>query len=272
MMRLLAAAWVLAVPLALPGCSGRSSLDGASLRASDVPAEGPVVGRPTLGSPIRIGNTSTALIPFGFGREKTFSDNFELPSKEKIGEWFFGPPVPREGNAFAGPGPQAVFWQNAIFADPLTGRVKPLLEARAVIVQAVLVDRALAPRLAEGCWAFTVVGEDTNGDGWLRADDTGLVILTSPTGEWARPATLPVAAEGEEPAEPGPTGGQELVSISEQPGTSMLLLRLRRDADGDGKFTTLDPVEPWVVDPALGGPATRLVPEVTMEWLERVAR
>ena len=62
------------------------------------------------------------------------------------------------------------------------------------------------------------------------------------------------------------------MSISEQPGTSMLLLRLRRDADGDGKFTTLDPVEPWVVDPALGGPATRLVPEVTMEWLERVGR
>ena len=254
-------ALALLLPLAAAGCGGRSSLDGASLRPSEVPADGPVVGRPTLGSPIRIGNSSTALIPFGFGRPKTFGDNFELPSKATIGEWFFGPPVPREGNLFAGPAPQAVFWQNAIFADPIAGTARALLDHRAVIVQAVLVDKELAPAISEGLWAFTVVSEDTDGDGFLRADDTGVVLLTSPTGRWARRATGG-----------GTRGGQELVSISEQPGTAFLLLRLRRDADGDGRFTATDPVEPWVIDPARGGPGTRLVPLETVHRLERIAR
>lgn len=266
-----AAALALLLPLAwaAAGCGGRSSLDGAQLRASEVPADGPVRGRPTLGSPIRIGNSSTALIPFGFGRPKTFGDRFRLPDRAAVGAWFFGPPVPREGNAFAGPAPQAVFWQNAVFADPLAGTATALLDHRAVIVQAVLVDRELAPAVAEGLWAFTVVSEDTDGDGFLRAEDTGAVLLTSPTGRWARLAT------GEGPGGgPGgsPGGGQRLVSISEQPGTAFLLMRLRRDADGDGRFTAADPVEPWVIDPARGGPATRLVPLETVDRLERIGR
>ncbi|BAM03967.1 hypothetical protein [Phycisphaera mikurensis] len=248
--------------LALGGCRGRSSLDGAVVRTSEVPAEGSVRGRPTLGSPIRIGNSSTALIPFALGEPKTFGDRFRLPTKETIRGWFFGPPVPREGNLFAGPGPQAIYWQNAVFADPLTGRAEPLLRHRAVIVQAVLIDRQQAPALAEGLWAFTVVSRDTNGDGWLRGDDTGVVLLTSPTGAWARLAT----------GDNDDRGGEQLVSISEQPGTAFLLMRLRRDADGDGRFTTEDPVEPWVIDPARGGPAERLVPLETVGRLERLAR
>ena len=245
--------------LSAPGCSAPALLGTGSVRPAEVPAERPVEGRPALGTPIPIAGSSTQLVPFGFARPKGFTDNFRLPGGLSLRK-LLGRKLPWQGSQLAGPKPTRVAWQNVVFADPLADRADPLLAFRAVIVQAVIHETSGGRGRAGGLWAFTVVNADTNGDGLLGPGDTGSVLLSSAEGLWARRAT------------PEGAGSFELVSIDDHPGTALVQLRLRRDADGDGRFTAADPVEPWVVDPASGAPAERVVPLETVQRLERVAR
>ena len=71
-------------------------------------------------------------------------------------------------------------------------------------------------------------------------------------------------------------GGRRPEGVEVDPGSGALLLRLRRDEDGDGEVGTLDPVRTWVLDRGPDGrfaaEARPLIDPALAERIEQLLR
>ena len=244
---------------ALSGCGARRVVPeppGPDLRRSDLPAEGPAEGRASFGEPIRLPGQSVLLIPFAFERAGRFTDAFRSAPASRSLEGLLAPP---------GPSLQPVYWQNLVFVDPAAGAApaRALLDERAVIVRFAAL-RAPGSRSATDpadTLVYGVVTEDTDGDGRLHAEDGVAVWVSTPTGEAARPVT---------------PGNARLEGVEADAGSGSIFLRLRRDEDGDGVVTTLDPARTWVLDrpddATAGSPARPLIDPALAERMQSLLR
>lgn len=217
--------------------SGLHERSGFTLAST--PAEGPVKGVPTWGTPFPLEGTETRVIPFA--RQEV---RWLLGDKDHFAE--------RGEEARARPGwtgaatfvvSEQLRWHNAVLQDMTTGEEWLLLEERGVVSRwwAQLQVAEERPSRVTAL-VFAVTTEDTNGDGTLDDRDGMRAIVTDPDGRSPRDVTPPAT---------------KLASVRIDGDT--IFLNVRHDDDGDGDFEDREWSEPYVLGVGEEGPARPLV-------------
>ncbi|MEZ6002686.1 MAG: hypothetical protein R3F33_00745 [Planctomycetota bacterium] len=126
-----------------------------------------------------------------------------------------------------------VAWHNVIFRYDTTGESRPLLEGRAFLSKVWLVEAGAKRQAVGKGLLFATATLDTNGDGLLDNQDACAAIWTDWVGRNPTPVTPP---EG------------QLHSVHLFGDERRLILLVRTDGDGNGRFTKGDPLVPYMLD------------------------
>jgi hypothetical protein len=181
--------------------------------------------RPVFGRPISIGASSPVMIPFAIesvAETKFYSGGISSCGFLVSGSSGFGSGY----STYHGP---AVQWNNVAFYDPLTGKARLLLDKPAVITR---FDAPGEKSMIHGFFLlFAIATTDDNHDGIINGNDAVRLYRTDLRGEGMR-AVSPEKTQ--------------LVDIDAL--ADWLYLRVRRDSDGNGKFTDKDVIELLRVD------------------------
>ena len=254
-----AAGFVLLTFLSAAGCATPRSGLPAEPFGGGADARTKASLRPTLGHPAVLDDNGLVVIPFALespdaGRDKlSFSPNissgsyFSVSSSSSGLGSFAGKPA---GDAFS----LNVEWHNVFFVDESTGETRLLLDRRAVICDFIRpgyrvpptdpADAAAQPTKAD----YFLVGlaeADTNGDRLINGADAVVLHHCDLAGRKLTPLT--------------PAGAQFVGVSAARP--DRLLLRVRRDGDGNRRFDERDATTLLRVDPRRPGVGAEIVSE-----------
>lgn len=211
-----------------------------------------VDGSPAYGVPILIPGGHTRVVPFSREQKKNwYSDGDHFREGGLAASGYSRNPADRQETVTA-----YLRWHNAVFHDLLTGEQWALLAQRGVVSRSWMKLRQ-RPGGDVNCHAlaFAVTVEDSNGDGVLDDRDAARVVMTDPDGRNPRFVT-PV--------------GTQISNVIYDIEMPFAVLMVRRDRNGDGKFTEDEAPEPFLLALDDGTVAMPLVQESTREAIDSV--
>ncbi|HYF16093.1 MAG TPA: hypothetical protein VD971_13570 [Phycisphaerales bacterium] len=209
---------------------------------SKTPAEGDVRGRPRLGAPIPLPESSTVLVPFAVESAKGLFEDDDPYTRR-------GGVESGRANYRGGPPPRGVRWHNVIAKDTASGDEWMILTRRGVI------GEWYAGLGAASVVVFVAVVDDTNGDGVLNNLDARVAIATDANARNPRIVT--------------PTDAQ-VWGVSAMADSRTLCFTVAQDTNRDGRIDSYDTSAPWVWRLGSDQNATPLVSDAIRERAEQL--
>lgn len=212
--------------------------------------------RPTFGQPIFVPFSNTVLFPFALESEE--DKGFSGSSFTSSSFFISGSSSYSVSANSADYGSGSIRWNNVVFYHAHARNTRLLLDRPAFISFFYGPD----PEKKRGpVWAdyllFGVTDRDTNGDKILNEEDAVVLVCTDLDGNQPRALT---------PAE------QRVEDVNARDGESVLYLHVRRDSDGDGRFTDKDEVTMMRVDPRAPETLKPVLPETLLKRAAEFAR
>jgi hypothetical protein len=192
-------------------------------------------GRPVFGQPIALRGTNQVMIPFAVEVPQVQGKDYFIGSISG-GSYSVSGSAAWQGSSSSSAGyfftgGDNLRWNNVAFYDPATGKARLLLDHPALICR-FHASNDKGPVRGDYL-LFGIAEKDTNQDGVLGADDAVRLYRTDAAGN----GMLAITPDG--------TQMLDVTSFDDQ----RMYLRIRRDSDGDGKFTEKDLVEVFCADP-----------------------
>jgi hypothetical protein len=219
---------VILAALLLPACAeppeGLDVHDTAQLQK---------LGHPAFSGPVALAGSPMLIVPFAVEMPDQQSKGFMIGSAS-VGSYFVsGSSVAGANSASSSEytGSDRLKWNNIVFYDPASGAARLLLDHPALICQ---FHAPSDKGPVHGNYLLLAIAEaDTNHDGVLGPDDAVRLYRADANGNGLRAVTPP------------DTQLISLVSFNDE----AIYLQIRRDSDGDGKFTEKDVTDIFRSDP-----------------------
>jgi hypothetical protein len=189
----------------------------------------PPAARPVFGEPILLGSSPYALVPFWMytpqvqGKFDSFSISGGFSGGYSSGFASASTSLTPVLSGYVGS--PSLHWNNLAFCERASGKCRLLLDRRAVICRAYFPDPAASgpPRPL----LFGIAENDTNGDGFINAEDAVLLYAADANGMNLTPLTPPET---------------QLAGIVAEPGGEAIYVRALRSSSKDHRFGEGDEV------------------------------
>jgi hypothetical protein len=230
-------AFLLILALCTPGCL--SSADRAGLSVTDA-EDFKAKGRPVFGAPIALPRSHQIIVPFAVEHD----DDGKYSAGFSSGSIVVGSSVSAGGSGVESGyvSSDNLRWNNVVFLDSTKPRL--LLDIPAVITR--FHTRSDKGAVRGDYILLAVAARDTNGDRLINDDDAVVLSRASTDGRDKTPLT---AAD------------DQIVDIHWIDGWTYL--RVRKDSDGDKRFSARDHVDLYRVQ--LDQPAKQYTPELVLD-------
>lgn len=188
--------------------------------------------RPVIGDPIFVPDSRMVIYPFAAEGDATEKSAWGISSGSLV---MVGSAASGIGSYGKASGSSSLRWNNVIVYDPTANASRLLFDKPTLICHFYLPDKERGPVFGKYL-LYGVAQHDTNSDGMINDDDAVVLMATDLDGK------VP-------PLRLSPADGQLVELAARKDDPSWLYYGVRRDSDGDKRFTNKDRIDPYRIQP-----------------------